>query len=112
MDLIKLDEIRRREREISSISIEEQNLLITPIEIKSTTLLYNPVDSKGKEFTEEDGYNIFSGAVVSQYIPYIRYVDHRGTSWTKLYKEESVDEIPNYDNIIIEIIGSEKKNTI
>lgn len=112
LDLIKLDEIRERNKVLSSIPTENNNLLFTPIDIKSTSLLYKPVDDKGKEFTEEDGYNIFSGASVSQYIPYIRYVDHKGTSWTKLYKEESVDEIPNYDNIIVKIIGSDKKNII
>ena len=112
LDLIKLQKIKERSKLVSEINISDNDFLFTPIDIKSATFLYKPVNDYGDEFTEEDGYDIFSYSNVSEYIPYIRYMDHKGQAWTKLYKEERIDELPDYDNIIVDIVGSEKNNTI
>lgn len=111
-DLIKRNEVRNRNEYISEIKQGEIDIYITETEIKSATFLYKPKTRDLEDVTEEDGYDIFDFSEVSQYVPYIKYVNSYGKPFYKLFKGESTTEIPDFKTMMIEMTGENKPNTI
>lgn len=111
-DIKKREEVRLRNEYMSKIKAENSEIYITETEIKSATFIYKPTNLNGESVRKDEGYDIFDNAIVSEYIPYIKYVNSFGKTYYKLFKGVSVTEIPDYKTIMVESTGENVPNTI
>lgn len=79
---------------------EENNekVVSTNFTVTNVSVVINPLSSTGEDISIVDGLNIFNNSVASRRIPYIKYNDG-DKSYYKVYKGDSLSDIPNYDNI-------------
>lgn len=84
---------------------------ISPLSINSSFVLFTPTIDDRK-VVANDGLDIFNDAILSKYVPFIRYNNQYNESIYKLYTGEKIENEPNYSNIIIPNSEASDKNTI
>ena len=101
--------------ELEQFDIDNRNsnigILFSPVKINSTVMSYSPTINN-VPVIPEDGPDIFNNAVVSEYIPYIRYNDKNGKGWTRVYTGGKIGFEPKYDMTIILPSDTKASNTI
>lgn len=88
----------------------------TPVRILSSSYNYKP-KWKGYRGTSDiptirDAHHIFDTAVVSQYLPYIQYVNGKGESYYKLYRGTRPGIEPDYSYVTTGRSKRSRNNTI
>lgn len=86
-------------------------IIFSPINITSSIVAFSPTIGK-RQVNPEDGIDIFDKSIVSKYVPYIKYNDKNGISYSKVYVGEKVEEEPNYNTTVIPPNESSSNNTI
>lgn len=79
---------------------EDEWTKCSPVTITAVKVSYTPL-FKGRGAGEDDGLEVFDGAVVSQYVPYIKYVDGSGRVYSKVFSGDKSEHDPNYSLTII-----------
>lgn len=72
----------------------------TPVTITAVKMSYSP-EFEGRAADEDDGLEVFDSAEVSQYVPYIKYVDGSGRVYSKVFSGDKSERDPNYALTII-----------
>ena len=93
---IILGEMILQERQLAEM-MRDYQAAISPITVTKITPVLR-VTINGRPVTTEDGYEIFNSAVVSDYVPYIRY-SSPSQNIHKIYRGESSGRHPPYDVI-------------
>lgn len=83
----------------------------SPPTVNSTIVSFSPTIN-GRQVTIEDGLDIFNHAVVSRYVPYIRYNDSYGKPYFRVFTGDKIENEPNYAVTIIPTGDANNKNTI
>lgn len=112
--LDKINKVQNKLTEINNEIIESENErpLFSPVIISSNVVSFHP-KLNGEFVTPDDGLDIFNNAVVSRYVPFIRYNDSYGKSLFRVYTGKVVEEEePNYAITIIPSKKASEKNVI
>lgn len=114
------DKIKAEQPKIALIRDVQQALLeiserpkvpFSPVVISSSIVAFSPT-LNGRTVTPSDGIDIFDSAAVSKFVPYLRYNDALGNSYSKVYTAEKVEEEPNYNTTVILASEASSPNTI
>jgi hypothetical protein len=109
-DRRRLETIRGIQDVLSQVD-QQPKIPFSPPTVNSTIVSFSP-SINDRKVTEDDGLDIFNQAVVSQYVPYIRYNDSHGKSYFRVYTGGKIENEPNYSVIIIPSADATNKNTI
>lgn len=83
----------------------------SPLIIRSTEMSYSPT-LDGHTVTPDDGLEIFNQAIVSKYVPYLRYNDANGTPYYRVYTGDKIEDAPNFEITVPNDAKTAAKNTI
>jgi hypothetical protein len=106
----KLNIIEDIQNELSKID-QEEKIPVSPISINSSIVLFSPTIGK-KAVDENDGPEIFNNAIVSEFVPFIRYNDKNSRSLSRVYTGGRMGGEPNYAVTVLPYVKSSNKNTI
>lgn len=109
-DLVRLNMINQIQEVLDNVAKEEP-IPFTPITMNSSTKAFRPT-IEGRNVTSEDGLDIFNQAIVSNYVPFLRYNDEFGKAYYRVYNGDKIENTPNYNVTIIPSNLSNEKNTI
>lgn len=90
---------------------QREKIPVSPINITSTVISFRPT-LDNRKVVRDDGVDIFDQAVVSTYIPYIRYNNKYGASMYKVFTGEKIDKPINYSVTMMRSNELTRKNTI
>lgn len=107
----RLDTILQIQKILTMSNTEDNIINYTPVIINSTIISFRPTWN-GKYITKEDGIDIFNSAVVSKYVPFIKYNDKFGNPYYRVFTGNKTETAPNYANTIIPNKHSGDNNTI
>lgn len=110
LDTKRFEAITDIQEELTETSQLPQ-LQFSPITISSSVSSFNP-EIYGRPVDAGDGMEIFNGAIVSKYVPYIRYNDGYGRPWIKVFTGNRVSDEPNYAATLIPNDKTLEKNHI
>lgn len=109
--LRRLESIEGIQGKLEQINTEQEAISFSPPTINSTIVSFSPT-IEGRPVVADDGMDIFNNAVVSRYVPYIRYNDSYGRGMSKVFAGGKIESAPNYDITIIPAANAADKNTI
>lgn len=95
----KMDTIKSVQEALEDIE-KRPKLSFSPVNITNSTVAFSPTIER-RQVKPEDGVDIFDKSIVSKYVPYIRYNNKYGKSFSKVYTGEKMEEEPNYNITVI-----------
>lgn len=110
LDIRRLDTIIDIQDRLAEVD-KRDKIPFSPVTVNSTIMSFSPTID-GRPIVPEDGLDIFNGAIVSRYIPFIRYNDKYGKGLFRVYTGGKVENEPNYSVTVIPSTEATAKNTI
>lgn len=110
VDSERLNEILEVQETLEDVATYEK-IPVGQVTINSTVVSYSPTIN-GKPVTIDDGIDIFADAVVSKYVPYIKYNDKTGHPSVWIYSGGKMEVEPNYSLTILDSNDNLEPNTI
>ena len=110
IEKLKLTNIIDIQSKLSEVD-QQQKIPFSPIIISSAIMSFGPT-IEDRPVTTEDGLDIFNKAVVSKYIPYIKYNNKYGRSFSRVYVGGKIDNEPNYNITVLSDEASNINNSI
>ena len=109
-DMRRLETIKAIQQRLTQVDLQPK-IILSPISVNSTIMSFAPTID-GRMVAPEDGLDIFNRAVVSRYVPFIRYNDKYGKAVFRVYTGGKIENEPNYSVIVIPSTDATAKNTI
>ena len=109
-DMKRLDTINQIQLTLAEVD-QQPKIQFSPVAINSTIVSFSPT-MDGRPVAKEDGLDIFNRAVVSRFVPFIRYNDKYGKPVFRVYTGSKIEDQPNYSVTIIPSSDATSKNTI
>lgn len=111
-DLQRLQTITQIQTILATVATEEP-IPFSPVTMTSSTKAFRPtIKGRPGPVTPKDGLDIFNQAIVSNYVPFLRYNDEYGKAFYRVYNGDKIENTPNYNITIIPSNLSNEKNTI
>lgn len=110
IDLRRLNTIKDIQLRLAEVD-QKPKIPFSPITINSTIMSFSPTIND-RPVNAEDGIDIFNKAVVSRYVPFIRYNDKYGKALFRVYTGGKIENEPNYSIITISSADATAKNAI
>jgi len=112
-DEAKYSLIEQIQEKLKKLDTRKEKILISPVELTSATVAFHPTFRGSTDpIRPEDGLEIFNSALVSPFIPYLRYNDPAGRAYTRVYTSSRHEDEPRYDVTIIPFEESSSPNFI
>ena len=109
-DIRRLYTVIDIQRTLSEVD-QREKIPFSPVTVNSTIMSFSPAID-GRAVIKEDGLDIFNRAVVSRYVPFVRYNDKYGKAMFRVYTGGKIENEPNYSITITPSGEATSKDTI